>query len=79
MSWRAFDDVHNYEISLKMSIKLKPFFLLSYKDWKYLGWLDQIGDNFVEYFSFDVFIKRIGFEQAATNQPMAKKSKLYVF
>jgi hypothetical protein len=64
---RAFEDVHNYKISLKMSIKLKPFFLLSYKDWKYLGWLDQIGEKFVEYFSFDVFINRIGFEQAVTS------------
>lgn len=64
---RSFDDVDNYMITLKMSIKLKPFFLLSFKDWKYLEWLDKIGDKFVEYFSFDEFVKKVGYEQAATS------------
>lgn len=64
---RSYGDVDNYMITLKMSIKLKLFFLLSFKDWKYLGWLDKIGDKFVDYFSFDEFVKKIGYEQAATN------------
>jgi hypothetical protein len=64
---RSHDNVHNYMISLKMAIKLKPFFLLSFKDWEYLGWIDKIGDKFIEYFSFDEFVNNIGYEQAVTN------------
>lgn len=64
---RSFDTVHNYMVKLRMSIKLKPFFLFSVKDWKYLGWLDQIEDEFVKYFSFDEFVEHIGLEQAITN------------
>ena len=64
---RSMRNTHNYLVNVKMTIKLKPFFLLSVRDWKYLGWLDQIGDEFVEYFSFDEFVNRIGYEQAATN------------
>lgn len=64
---RSHNDVDNYMISLKMAIKLKPFFLLSFKDWKYLGWIDKIGDKFIEYFSFDEFVNNIGYEQAVTN------------
>lgn len=64
---RSHDDVDNYMISLKMAIKLKPFFLFSFKDWKYLGWIDKIGDKFIEYFSFDEFVNNIGYEQAVTN------------
>lgn len=64
---RSFDTVHNYKVDLRMSIRLKPFFLFSVKDWKYLGWLDQIGDEFVKYFSFDKFVEHIGLEQAITD------------
>lgn len=64
---RSLRNTHNYLVTLKLSIKLKPFFLLSVRDWKYLGWLDKIGDSFTNYFSYDEFVKRIGYEQAATN------------
>lgn len=64
---RSIEDTHNFKIKLKLSIKLKPLFLIYLKDWKYLGWIDQLEAKFVEYFSFDEFIKRIGYEQAATN------------
>lgn len=64
---RSLDTVHSYMIKVKLSIKLKPFFLVSFRDWKYLGWLDQIEEEFVKYFSFDEFVEKIGFEQALTN------------
>ena len=64
---RSIKDTHNYLVTLKMSIELKPLFLVSVRDWKYLGWLDQIGDKFVEYFSLDYFVERIGYEKALTN------------
>lgn len=67
---RSMRHTHNYQVTLKMSIKLKPFFLLSVRDWKYLGWLDRIGDSFVNYFSYDEFLNKIGYEQAATNHIM---------
>lgn len=59
--------IHAYIASLKISIKLKPFFLFSINDWKYLRWIDQLTDEFVHYFSFDYFISRIGYESALTN------------
>jgi hypothetical protein len=64
---RSIRNTHNYSVTLKLTINLKPFFLLSIRDWKYLGWLDRIGDSFVKYFSYDEFLKRIGYEQAVTN------------
>ena len=64
---RSIHNTHTYTASLKLSIKLKPFFLFSINDWKYLGWLDQISDEFVHYFSFDDFVSRIGYESALTN------------
>lgn len=63
---RRFDEVNSYKVNLALSVKLKPFFFLSVKDWKYLGWLDQLEDEFLEYFCFETFTKRIGYEQAAT-------------
>lgn len=67
---KAFREIASYQIKLKMSIRLKPLFLLSFRDWRYLGWLDQIGDAIMSYFSFDGFIERIGYEQALTNHIM---------
>ena len=64
---RSFLECNNYNVNLKLSIRFSPLFLLSFRDWRYLGWLDQIGERFIEYFSFDDFIARIGFEEAATN------------
>lgn len=64
---RRFDEVDCFKVDLDLSVKLKPFFFLSVKDWRYLGWLDQLEDEFLEYFCFKTFVKRIGFEQAATD------------
>jgi len=64
---RSLKDTNCFQTNLKMTIKLKPFFLFSVRDWAYMGWLDKIGDEFVTYFSFEDFIKRIGYEQAATS------------
>lgn len=64
---RSMEEANNYKINLRLSIKIKPFFLIYLKDWKYLGWIDQLGTKFVEYFSFDEFIKMIGYEQAVTD------------
>ncbi len=63
---RSNDDTDSYLVRMKLSVKLKPFFLFSVRDWKYLGWLDQLESEFVKYFSFDSFITKVGFEQAAT-------------
>ena len=63
---RSLDNTQNYKIGLKMSIRLKPYIFFSIRDWKYLGWLDQIGEKFVDYFSFDEFVKKVGYEHAAT-------------
>lgn len=65
---RSFHECRNYEVELSLSIRFSPFFLLSFRDWRYLEWLDSIGDVFFEYFSFDAFVEKIGFEKAATNQ-----------
>lgn len=64
---RLWKDTHNYLVNLKMSIRIKPFFLFSSRDLEYLGWLDRIGEGFIHYFSIDDFMSRIGYEQAATN------------
>lgn len=64
---RSMEDTHNYRIDLRLSIKLKPLFLIYNNGWKYLGWIDQIGNKFVEYFSYNEFVKKIGYEQAVTN------------
>lgn len=63
---RSMDDTDSFLVRMKLSIKLKPFFLFSVRDWKYLGWLDQLESEFVNYFSFDSFIKKVGFDQAVT-------------
>lgn len=63
---RSIYEIDNYLIFMKMSIKLNPFFLFYIRDWKYLGWIDQIEEKFVEYFSLDKFIERIGYEHALT-------------
>lgn len=63
---RSVRDTYCQMISMKMSIQLKPLFLFSMRDRRYLGWLDQISEEFVKYFSFEDFVRRIGFEQAAT-------------
>ena len=64
---RSLEDTNCFHVNLKMSIKIKPFFLLSARDLPYLGWLDKIGEEFVKYFSFDSFIQQIGYEQALTS------------
>lgn len=63
---RSMDDTDSFLVRMKLSIKLKPFFLFSVRDWKYLGWLDQLESEFIKYFSFDSFIEKVGFEQATT-------------
>lgn len=62
-----FDEVDSYKVNVALSVKLKPFFFLSVKDWRYLGWLDQLEDEFLKYFCFKTFVQRIGYEQAATD------------
>lgn len=64
---RSLEDTNYYMVKLKMGIHLKPLFLFSMRDRRYLGWLDQISDAFIKYFSFDSFIQRIGFENAVTS------------
>lgn len=76
---RSFDECNNFKVDLSFSIRFNPFFLLSFRDWRYLEWLDSIGDAFIDYFSFDRFVDKIGFEKAATNHIVfrngLKKSK----
>lgn len=60
-------DTNCYLVNLKMGIQLKPLFLFSMRDRRYLGWLDQISDAFIQYFSFDSFLQRIGYENAVTS------------
>jgi len=67
---RPIRDVNSYQVKLSLSVKLTPFFLLSKRDWKYLEWLDQLEEDFLTYFSFDEFAKRVGYEQAATEHFM---------
>lgn len=64
---RSMENTHNYLIDISMSIKMKSLFLLYVRDWRYIGWIDQIVEEFVEYFSIDDFVERIGFEEALTN------------
>lgn len=84
---RSWENTRIFQVKLKMSIELKPLFLLSFRDWQYLGWLDQLENRVQEYFSFDAFLKRVGFEGALSSHIMylnslnskvaSKKNDLY--
>lgn len=64
---REFGSVNVYEFHPELTIKLNPFFFLFWRDWRYLGWIDIIGEEFQNYFSFDAFIEKIGYEKVLTN------------
>lgn len=64
---RSIQNTNCHMVSLRMGIQVKPLLLFSMRDRQYLGWLDQISDEFINYFSFDKFLQRIDFEGAVTN------------
>ncbi|MBO7477139.1 MAG: hypothetical protein J6U04_04305 [Salinivirgaceae bacterium] len=63
-----FEDICVYEVSPELEIRLNPFFFLFWKDWKYMKWIDIVSEKFSEDFSFDAFIKRIGYESSLTGK-----------
>jgi len=63
---RSIRDVSAYEFNPTLEIRLNPIFFLFWKDWKYMKWMDIICEQFTEYFSFEKFIDRIGYETAVT-------------
>lgn len=56
-----------YEFSPTIEIKLNPLYFLIGKNWKYMNWIDLIGEKFGSHFSFKHFLKEIGYETALTN------------
>lgn len=64
---RNFDDISVHSFHPEIKIKLNPFFFLLYKNWKVFSWIDIISEEFSEYFSFDKFVDKIGYEDALTN------------
>lgn len=61
-----------YTVKIELKVELNPFFFLFAKDWRYLNWIDVMYDKFLDYFSFNNYIKNIGYSQALTNLIMYK-------
>ncbi len=55
----------------ELEIKLNPLFFLFRSSWKYMDWIDILGEEFHNNFSFKKFIKHIGYEEALTNKILA--------
>lgn len=64
---KGFDEINHYSFTPKLKIKLNPFFFLFFSKWKNMNWIDIICEEFSNYFSFDKFIEKIGYEYALTN------------
>lgn len=69
---KNFRDVSEYKLNPELKIKLNPFFFLFSWNWKNMNWIDVICEEFSDYFSFDRFIEKIGYEYALTNITVAK-------
>lgn len=71
-----FSDINVYEFSPELEIKLNPFFFLFWKDWKYMKWIDIVSEKFTDYFSFNEFAIKIGYETALTKRIIDVNKKL---
>lgn len=74
---KDFRDVSEYELEPELKIKLNPFFFLFSWNWKNMNWIDIICEEFSDYFSFDRFIEKIGYEYALTNITVAKNYSIF--
>lgn len=72
---QSFSDITVYGFSPELEIKLNPFFFLFWKDWKYMKWIDVVSEKFTDYFSFNEFVNRIGYETALTKRIMDVNKK----
>lgn len=70
-----FSDTNVYQINIRLEVNLNPFFFLFWKDWKYLRWIDIIADEFENYFSFDRFVEKIGYNQTLTSLVVLKNMR----
>ncbi len=59
-------DINVYNTVLELKVELNPWFFIMFNDWKFLNWIDSAYSNFLHYFSFDHFIKEIGYKEIAT-------------
>jgi len=59
-------DLTEYEIKIGISVNFKMKGFLSSSGWEYYQWVDSFLEKLNEQFSFDEFIKRIGWENAVT-------------
>lgn len=71
-----FRDINVYKFSPELEIRLNPFFFLFWKDWKYMKWIDVVSEKFTDYFSFNEFVNRIGYEIALTKRIIDVNKKL---
>lgn len=55
----------------ELVIKLNPFFFLFRENWKYMNWIDVLGEKFITHFSFKEFLSNIGYETALTSRLLA--------
>lgn len=74
---KDFRDVSEYNLEPELKIKLNPFFFLFSWNWKNMNWIDVICEEFSDYFSFDRFIEKIGYEYALTNITVAKNYSIF--
>lgn len=69
---KDFQDISVHLFKPEIKIKLNPIFFLFSRNWKKMNWIDVICEEFSDYFSFDRFIEKIGYEYALTNITVAK-------
>ena len=69
---KDFQDTSVFSLDPELKIKLNPFFFLFSSNWKSMNWIDIICEEFSDYFSFDRFIEKIGYENALTNYIITK-------
>ena len=68
-------ELSRYKFRPTIEIKLNPIYFLLGKNWKYMNWIDIIGEKFSEYFSSEHFFKEIGYESALTSYILFSKNQ----
>jgi hypothetical protein len=58
--------IHTYSVKLQLSVRFRPFVLLTSKGWEYHRWVDSFLEELQESFSFERFLSKIGWEASLT-------------
>lgn len=70
---RGFHDVGAYAISLEIHVKFRWWSLLTATGWEYYRWLDSFLDRIAQEFSFERFLKEIGWNTALSAAILAER------